>query len=291
MQAITTILDLLTGREFLVGAAAGLLVVVFLASRSSPRGWGLGFTGAAFVAIFFIFGVRDGLAVTITLLAVGGWLLARPSDRGREGGPAIAQIGGWALVGLGSLAATTIGGLEVSFLVRLTTPALALVGGLLLRAWATLPARALLGPLFAISVLGVWATVPETQLARVLVGVAVLMSVTTLPPINATITWPGAFALAGLFVWAMLVAGNEREASIAGAWASLGALVLIPLLPSRSPTVRSGSLIVAHTALVIVASRLIGLRESYAPALIASLLLLSAGYAYFWLTTGDRHDL
>lgn len=140
--------------------------------------------------------------------------------------------------------------------------------------------RGLPAGLLAISAAGVYATVPDTEQAMVVLGAAVPVAVLTWPWAGARLGRAGAYAAAGLFLWAVAAGGFGRDSSIVGGAASLALLVTEPLgrtvssrrygaidrLPDRwwvTPLV--GAL---HAGMVFVAARVAGLRPSLAGAVV-----------------------
>ena len=127
---------------------------------------------------------------------------------------------------------------------------------------------------------------PDTDLARLLLGVSLPLAVGTLPPVSAALTMPGSFALAGVLAWLPTLGGESRPASIVGAWASIGMIVLIPvatlLWPRRRVTTLS--MFALHAVVTLVAARVIGLWTWAVPAAIAAAFLyLAAMGATYWL--------
>ncbi|MEX1125918.1 MAG: hypothetical protein WD895_01565 [Acidimicrobiia bacterium] len=273
-ESLSTLLDLLTRSDFLIGVLAGLtgFVLVFFAPRGEGRSrldWGLIMAAAAFVAVSVTQGRRLGLLGGLGVLALGGWL-ARP-PRGSARAPF-----GWALIAIGAEAMIWRGGFEETGWLLVIAPAAIAMIGATLAAWATRLPQEWLGIMIAISAFGIWVTVPETEGARALLGASIPMALGTLRPVGAKLGYGGAFPLAGLLVWIVATGGEARPASIIGGWACIGALAILPHLrppPSRFVESRRTLTVLLHAVLVLVASRIIGLWESAGLALVAATLV------------------
>jgi hypothetical protein len=273
-DSMSTLIDLLTRPDFLVGVFAGLvgLVVIFFAAQTEEGlelEWGLTLTLAAFIAVSLAMGASLALLAGLGVLALGGWL-ARP-PRGSARAPF-----GWALIAIGAVAMIWRGGFpEVGWLLVVAPVVIVLIGASL-AAWANRLPEESLGIMIAISAFGIWATVPETEGARALFGASIPMALATLRPMGARLGYAGAFALAGLLVWVVVVGGEARPASIIGGWACIGALAILPHYkppPSRLVGSRRTVTVLLHAFLVLIASRVIGLWESAALALFAVAVL------------------
>lgn len=280
VESIITVTDLLTRVEFLTGLVLGGVVFgVFALSPSQERsGWGLGLTTAVLVGIFVLVGVRDGLALGLVVLAIGGWMLNSATEAPGSGVLARSLVG-WSIVAFGGLIATTIGGLSVNIVIRLAGPIFIVGAGYVLGRWKDSAHRGLLGPLFAVTAFGVWVTVPDTELARILLGASVPLALaTTSWGQYRRIGYPGAFALVGALAWIAMVSGEAREASVVGAWGAIGLLAILPLLGPSADELPGWSVMVAHAAIVVIATRVIGLWSEPEPALIATICLLGISH-------------
>jgi hypothetical protein len=123
--------------------------------------------------------------------------------------------------------------------------------------------------LAVISFGGAYACVPDTERALVALGVAVAIAVAgtllgTVPPARVV----GVVTLAGL-VWIAVTDGASRPSAAVGAVASIGVLSLVMVRPSAPLRSR---VVIAHVALVAVASRRAGLQPSMHAALLDVLL-------------------
>ena len=274
-QELLTLADLLTRPEFLAGLGAGALATVGVAAARRPegRGWGLALTAATLVGLSLTVGQRLSLVVGLVLLAAGGWLLDRP-------GPSTGQPynPGWPLIVAGAILVALRGGLSDLVWPWVVGPVVIVGFGSALGLWRTGPHRHLLGPMVLVTAFGIWATVPNTDTARVLLGASTPLALATVRPIAARIGPAGAFALAGLLVAIAIDGGQTRPASIVGAWASIGLLALLPLtvvVTGTKPRLSGAGVLVGHALLVLVASRVVGLRHDALPA--------AAGVVVLWL--------
>jgi hypothetical protein len=135
--------------------------------------------------------------------------------------------------------------------------------------------------LLAISAFGAYATLPDTEQARSLVGALVPVAVIAL-------VWrrvpesSGPTAGVTLLAWVALVGGVGRPGSVVGAIGCLGVLALGPLA-RRSGPVR---LVAVHVTVVLVASRVAGLRQSAWTAL--AILVPAMALAAIVLVIGER---
>ena len=270
-DSLPTVIDLLTRTDFLVGGFFGLagLVVIFFAPRSDKGSileWALTLTCAAFIAVSLAVGARLSLLASLGALAIGGWMSRPPS------GSARAPFG-WALVAIGSVALVWRGGFpEIGWLLVLAPVAIVAIGSTL-AAWSTRLPQELVGVMLAITAFGIWVTVPETEVARALLGASLPMAFATIRPFGgAKFGYAGAFALAGILVWVVATGGEARPASVVGGWACIGALAVLPHYrpaPVWFVGRRRTLTVLLHGFLVVVASRVIGLWESGAVALVA----------------------
>lgn len=133
--------------------------------------------------------------------------------------------------------------------------------------------------LIAFSSLGVYGTVPDTEQARSVVGaflpVAAVAFVSHRSPEGA-----GPSVSVALLAWVGLVGGIGRPGSVVGAIGCLGVLALGPLTRRSSPL----RLIAVHVVVVVLASRVAGLRQSAwaalaiaLPVIVIAALVLLAG--------------
>jgi len=231
-----------------------------------------------------------GLAFGAAALLVG--VLAWGWRRARRGGVAAGLAGlAPAAAGVGALAAAGVipAGREAGLAPAVAVAAV-LVAGALLADFDRRRPDGLALPLWAVTVAGVWATVPDVEAAVVVLGAA-------LPP--ALLGWPGPLARSGLvalglagslasaalLVWVVATDGAARPGSMVGGLACLGVLAVEPVarrLAGRGPggqPLPPLPVAVGHLALVAVAARVVGRRETVAEALPLAVAALAAGLA------------
>ena len=219
-----------------------------------------------------------GLAFGAAALLVG--VLAWAWRRARRGG-VVATLAGLApaAAGVGALAAAGVVPADrETGLAPAAAVTAVLVAGALLADFDRCRRDGLALPLWAVTMAGVWATVPDVEAAVVVLGAA-------LPP--ALLGWPGplargglvtlglagSLASAGLLVWVVATDGAARPGSMVGGLACLGVLAVEPVarrLVGRGPggqPLPPLPLATAHLALVAVAARVVGRRETVAEAL------------------------
>jgi hypothetical protein len=236
-------------------------------------------------------GLLFGAAALLAGVAAWAW------RRAARGGVA-ATLAGLAPAAAGAGALAAAGGFPPGRepgLTPVVAGAAAVAAGALLADFDRRRRDGLALPLLAVSVAGVWATVPDVESAMVVLGAA-------LPP--ALLGWPsplarsglvslgvaGSLASAGLLVWVVAGDGAGRPGSMVGGLACLGMLGVEPVarrLVGRRPGDRRPGgpplpalpVAAAHLALVAVAARVVGRRETVAEALPLALLELAVALA------------
>ncbi len=154
-------------------------------------------------------------------------------------------------------------------------------------------------------------TVPDTEHALVLLGAALPLALSSWPVPLARLGSGGAYAATGLLAWTAAIDGVARPASIVGGICSLGLLVAEPVGRLIGPTgprpgARRPSPIdrlantwaaalwigVAQACIVLVTSRVVGLRDEVWPAVAISVVVLTivAVACAFLSPTGFRDD-
>ncbi|CAN5619442.1 hypothetical protein BH20ACT2_BH20ACT2_08670 [soil metagenome] len=139
--------------------------------------------------------------------------------------------------------------------------------------------------LVAISAAGIYLTVPDTEVSVVVLGAALPVAFTGWPWPASRLGGVGGLLAVGLLAATALVGGTARPGAVVGALGCLGLLALEPVarllagghgpfdrLGRRSSLV--GSVAVLHAVVVLVASRVAGLRAS---ALDAGAILAVSG--------------
>jgi hypothetical protein len=150
--------------------------------------------------------------------------------------------------------------------------------------------------LFAVTAAGVFAAVPDTEQAAALLGASIPVGLAAWPLGRARLGPAGAGAATALLVWVAAVGGRGRQPSIVGAVACLGLMVTLPVgpwlaarWPRRSPTWPRRVVpvlvpVLAHTALVAVASRVAGISEELRVAVpVAATTAVAALGVSTWL--------
>lgn len=281
MEEIQTLVDLLGRVEFIAGLTAGSVALALLASAipgAHLRPWGLAVGLATLATIHAAIGRRLGFTLATALVAVGGWLISEWTSTKKKASPF-----GWVLIVAGAVLAVSRGEIPEPW-IQVGGVVVIIVAGSILRRWGSLNQH-LVGPLFAITAFGIWSTVPETNGARGLLGLAIPLAFATLKPIEARLTTGGAFTVATVVVWVGATGGSARPASAIGAWASLGLLVILPLVSARLRTAPRWPILAAHGAIVLISARVIGLGVAGSVALPSALALHGFALAIALLVT------
>jgi hypothetical protein len=249
--------------------ASGASVVMVVVARGAMRAVALGVTAAgATVVGLHVDDVLDRSLVVALVLVVVGTLAA-------ENRPLVVRV-----------AALTPGGALLVTVAADGTPGwaralafVALVGGGPAAAGVDRRFPVLTFALLTVSALGAYATVPDTEQARVLVGA--LLPVAVISTVWRRVPDPsGPATVVALLAWVALVGGIGRPASVVGALGCLGVLALGPLAGRCGP-IRLGAV---HIGVVVIASRVAGLRQSawtalaiVVPTMVVAALVLAAG--------------
>lgn len=288
--------DLVADGGFRAGLVCGLVAGVGLAAGSPFSRWvrglsGLAVTGAAVVGLAVRSELPAGLVAGLVVLAVSGWL----TDRRRPATRVLAALPGALIL---ARAVDLDGG---PGWVRPAVVATVAVGGVLAAGFDRVVAQRPAGRgsgvtpiLLAATAIGAYATTPETEHVVVLVGATVPIALLAWwrPPL--TLGAVGSQLAVALVAWAVAVDGHARPGAVVGGLACLGVLVLAPLVRraghrrrrprvrrriAASPTSPTGSvalLAVVHAVLVLVCSRVAGLRTPASEALAISVLAYAA---------------
>jgi hypothetical protein len=121
----------------------------------------------------------------------------------------------------------------------------------------------LVGICLFIAAAGVYATIPDTDYAIPLVGAAAVSALFGLVP-NASPAPAGSAAALGFLMWSVGFGGWTRPGAVVGGVACVGVLALGPLLRVVRP--HALAIVAVQLGLVVVTSRVAGLRESAAAA-------------------------
>jgi hypothetical protein len=157
--------------------------------------------------------------------------------------------------------------------------------------------------LLAVTACGVYVTTPDTEHAAVMLGAALPLALLGWPRPLASLGTAGSFVTAALVAWIVVLDGAGRDGAVVGALACLGMLVVDPVGRWIAARSRAGPgtppisarradllLVVGHIALVLVCSRVAGLRTSAAVALaIAAVayVVAASGWAAVARRTSD----
>ena len=259
-----------------VGTAFFVASLWRLAGRSTPAPVaGLAAAAAGLAALNEVIRLPDGLVLGVAVLAGAGLLV----DIFRV--PWVTTVvpaipGGWLIATHGQLTDETW--------IRWVVGGVAVLGGALAgefdRRWGSEGA----GPvLLAVSMVGIYGTVPETKLAVVVLGAVLPIAVLGWPWPGARLGAAGAMAAWGLLAWTIGVEGVTRQSSIIGGAACLGLFAAEPaaraLLGRQRrtlpPTLGTGlwavpAVAAVHLVLVLVASRIAGLRPTVEEAILVA---------------------
>ena len=214
------------------------------------------------------------LPLAIGCLLAGGWMVGK----NRLLGYALHTAGG------AVLAFTT--GFPPRPLFQLAVVAFIPVAGALVARTAKLR-PGITGGMALITAIGVYVTVPDTNEALALLGAALLLSPGILPA-SSRFGSVGGWGFVGLLVWVAVTGGFTRPGSVVGAIASLGVLLLEPVLrlmshrwPGRQlveVSMLGNRLVMAsHCLIVFLTARLAGFQVQSEPALAISLGALVLG--------------
>jgi hypothetical protein len=296
---LTPLTDLLSLDGFRAGMAFGLLatalvgLAALLGRRVLPVA-GLAFGAAAVAGIDDRYGFEVEVIGALVVLAVGGYAAARRGWLLRTAASLPGAVlfvdatqldsPGWALPAV--LAVTVAGGV---------------LAGDLDRAFA----QRGLGPvLLAVTALGIYLTTPDTEHSSILLGAAVPVALLGWPRPLASLGVGGAFVAAALVGWDVVVDGIGRDGAVVGGIACLGMFAIEPVVRTAArglatrghardtgPPMRDALMVAAlHVVVVALCSRVAGLRESAAEALVISGAVYVAAaallaWSYTWRPT------
>jgi hypothetical protein len=269
------------GACILAGAASGglalaitLLVRAALPARRAP--WPLG--GPALlvaIGLGFGFGVTQGLPglvlAALVLAAVAG--AAAEAFRWRPALAAPLAVPAAALVVAAAPEGTRV------WAAALAGTGVVVVGGLLADVDHRWREQGLAPPLLAVTTAGVLLVVPDTDHAGALAGATAALALMGWPVPLASLGMPGAFVASSAVAWVALQGGVGRPASIVGALACWGLVLVEPLVArgtrhGRAGVLRAGAV---HAAVVVAASRVAGRGTSPVVAAVLAVAFLAAG--------------
>jgi hypothetical protein len=270
----------------LVGIALGVLLVRRGRYVPAPLA-GIAFAAASLHALDRAHGIPDGLrdaAIAATIAGAIAWACSRLR-------PWLVLVGGVAAIPSALLVADLPEVADAPGWVGWLVLGMIVVGGCCIadfdRAHAT---QAWSPAMLAMTVGGIWATVPDTEFALVPLGVAlVLLAPNVLLP-YASIGPLGSFAAMVPIAWVVAIDSRGRWSAAIGSAACLGVFLVEPavrLLQRRpivtGPDPRWGRdvlvLHLGHAALVLLGSRVAGLRDEPGQAALIALVSLGAAFA------------
>jgi hypothetical protein len=144
--------------------------------------------------------------------------------------------------------------------------------------------------LLAVTALGIYLTTPDTEHSAILLGAAAPVALLGCPGLVgrrpvASLGTGGAFLAAALVAWVVALDGVGRDGAVVGGIACLGVFVLEPLTRGARHAASAGArphavLVGAvHVGVVVVCSRVAGLRDSAVDALVLCALAYAVGTA------------
>lgn len=238
---------------------------------------------ALLIAVAIGFAATTGLSLRLTagLLAAGAAAACATACRWPQPLRIAAAVPGAALVAAAGPPGTQDWVRAVAF-------GTTLVAGPLLadfdRRWSS---RGLTSLLLAPTAIGIFLAVPDTEHAVVVAGGAGVLALLGLPVPVASFGLHGGLIAAGLLSWTAMQGGVGRPASVIGATACFGALVVEPVVrrrdrPAGPPTAPGRwstevlRIAVVHAAVVVVAARVVAPRGSLTTSVGWTLALLTA---------------
>jgi hypothetical protein len=274
-----TVWDLLSHTGFLTAFTAGFGVLLALYLTSVMRkgrlaGWALGLSLVVTWVLTAQFGIDPATVLALAAVAIAGLIL----DVART-----VRRRPWRLAGQ-----TLAGALLFSSVVSFTgsiyepgaewpsvaVPAVAITMGLALYMFGRGSVGSFLGPMLAVSILGIWVTVPETDMVTVLMGASLTLAPATVTPIKASTSVGGAFAVACLVTWLTVAGGQTVPVTIAGGWAAIGLIPLVSAIVAFDRYLPSRRLVfVFHVVYVVIITRVVDLSPSIALALMTVVIL------------------
>jgi hypothetical protein len=155
--------------------------------------------------------------------------------------------------------------------------------------------------LYAVSVIGLYFTVPDTERALVLLGASLPLMLLGWPVALASLGTTGSYAAVGAFAWVAAFEGLGRRSSVIGGVTCLGLFVIEPVfraLKLEAPTMfdklpKSAFAVIpvgiAHSVIVIAASRMAGLRPTVRQAGVLAVADLVIGLVIVLLIDGEAN--
>lgn len=274
----------MTQASFRSGVVVGLItlvvgVVAALAWRSRSRdplpAAGLWIAAAGVLALLRVGEPEPGLAAAVLVLG-GVGLVVDVVPRARPFLPLLALPGAWILATRVEVGQTWA---------PLAIGATIVVGGALVADFDGRPGTRTLGPaMMVVSLAGVFVTVPETEQALPVLGATLPLVLLGWPTCLATLGAGGSLAATGLLAWTVGQGGTFRDSAIVGGLACLGILVAEPvgrallrrrLTRAPIPPWAMLAILATHVLAVLIAARVVGLRDDMQPAVALAALALA----------------
>jgi hypothetical protein len=298
--------DLVHARAFALGLAFGgiaflLLSLIGVVRRGRvPDAAGLAFAAAAWLGVRGAWGpelASGSVALALLVISIGGACVVIVNRRTTFGSKFPAAVTAVAIAP-GAIYLAKVTPLAGGSTARTVLAVSVIVIGVAMRDF-----DAMHGPkgapwlLFLISALGVYLAVPDTELARVMLGVALPFVLLSIPKPIFALGPAGSPALAGVFVWVVVVGGRGRPGSVVGGLATIGVLVAEPLgrrvfgrllPPSRRPELDNfeedwrfiaATAAIAQLVIALYASRVVAREDAAGRALLICLPLIAIATA------------
>jgi hypothetical protein len=241
-------------------------------------------TAAALIPYLGVEAFEPGFPIGIAATVVGGEILER---RGMVGLPVL----------LAGIAAVVFDPMfvDTAWVVAGTVAFIVVAGWGLARLDDALGHTGVPALMMAGSIFGVWAAVPDTEFASILLGAMAATVLTAWPRALAEIGPGGAAGVATMMAIAIAMGGEQRPGSVAGAWFTVGAAILVPVVVKFLSTSSRGAfarrrwwIFGIHAVLVLVTSRVAAHQELPEMALAIAIPTMVVGLlAVWWLATGD----
>ena len=155
---------------------------------------------------------------------------------------------------------------------------------------------------FTLAALGIFAAVPDTEEALVITAAAVPITLLAWPRVTISLGSEGAYLAVAMFLWVTAAGGGGRPASIVGASAGLGLLLLEPIVVAVNPlaakvttwmTGSSAGAVVASIpqfVVVVICSRVAARFTQESLALLLVIVAYGATVAVGWVAVSRGLD-
>ena len=155
---------------------------------------------------------------------------------------------------------------------------------------------------FTLAAFGVFASVPDTEEALLLAALVIPVSLLAWPKVRVSLGPEGAYLAVAMFLWVVAAGGGGRPGSIVGASATLGLLLLEPLVVAFKPfaaqamtwvTERFAAAVMASIPqlfVVVLTSRVAARFEQEWSALVVVVLVYTATVTAAWMLVARGLD-